>query len=291
MATCGHCKQPGQTVAHVRTCGQAGSAVATAERKAPQFPELVPGNVVTVNLEDGYWLVEANLANDEFYAALVQARGRTAATFHAMQVELVFPNLNAAADYRLAAGALTAKEQISEALHGDPLYCRGCAKGWQGAKWHRDGCPVIAARDTQVAPVPGDYQSEAATRDPWKQVDGLRERVAEHLHRETRQGGSPRVEGRFAVVIEGVTKFLRIKKITSGRWAGRVFVDSQASDSYYPVKAPATLLAYLSAVLVNPQAAAKRYADELDACSDCGRTLTNDESRVRGIGPECWSKH
>lgn len=286
MATCGHCKQTGQTVAHVRTCGQTGT-VATATRTLPQ---LVPGNVVTLSLEDGYWLVEANLAGDRAQLARVQAQGRTAHDFPLHQVELVFPNTKSAVEYDLAVRIENTKRRNREILHGDADYCRGCAKGWAGAKWHRDGCPNIPAPQ----PLENYHHASGATlreSDPWKQVDGLRERVAAHLHRETRQGGSPRVEGRFAIVVEGTTKFLRIKKITSGRWAGRVFVDSQASDSYYPVKAPATLLAYLSAVLADPQTAAKLYADELDACSDCGRTLTNDESRARGIGPECWAKH
>lgn len=287
MATCGHCHKTGQSVAHIRSCGQ--STVATAER---QLPDLRPGNVVTLSLEDGYWLVEASLAGDQFQAARVQAHGRTACNFPLHQVEMVFPSLDSAAQYRIADGALTAQEQISQALHGDPLYCRGCAKGWRGAKWHRTDCPSVTVREERVAGTTASDREHMATegRDPWKQVDGLRRRVAEHLHRETRQGGSPRVEGRFAIVVDGTTKFLRIKKIIEGRWAGRVFVDSQASDDYYPVKAPATLLAYLSAVLADPQAAAKRYADELDSCSDCGRTLTNDESRARGIGPECWAK-
>jgi hypothetical protein len=283
MATCGHCKQPDQTVAHVRTCGQ--GAVATA-----QLPELTPGNVVTIDLEDGYWLVEAVWDHPlpTVQASRLDATQR-AVEWPLRQVELVFPNESAAVDYRLAQRTETILRRNREILHGDPDYCRGCVKGWSGEKWHRTGCPVIAARqqaNTQTI----ERADNLRRQDVWKQVDGLRERGAKHLHRETRQGGSPRVEGRFAIVVDGTTKFLRIKKITAGRWAGRVFVDSQASDDYYPVKVPATLLAYLSAVLANPEAAAKRYADELDACSMCGRTLTNDESRARGIGPECWSK-
>jgi hypothetical protein len=280
MATCGHCHKTDQTVAHVRTCGQ--GTVATAE-----LPDLEPGMVFTIDLEDGYWLVEAVLVGEFVQGRRLDPTNK-AVVWPLKQVEVVFPNAQAAKEYDLALRTQATRERVSETLHGDPHYCRGCAKGWAGEKWHRADCRVIAGRKPETH----HHASGATLResDPWKQVDGLRERVAEHLHRETRQGGSPRVEGRFAIVVDGTTKFLRIKKITDGRWAGRVFVDSMGSDTAYPVKTPATLLAYLSAVLAEPQAAAKRYADELGECSDCGRPLTNDESRARGIGPECWAK-
>jgi hypothetical protein len=284
----------------VRTCGQAGT-VATAER---ELPTLVVGNVVTLANEEGVWLVEhLGVSEGRQWAGVIQHQPNGLPTMSRVpsldEVEMVFADSQAAVDYRILTATEATKARVRETLHGDPNYCRGCAKGWAGAKWHRDGCPVIEAREASVASddntveVPGlpGVRVPAPQGDVWAPVNALRSQVEPHLHRETRQGGSPRVEGRFAVVIEGTTKFLRIKKITSGRWAGRVFVDSQASDSYYPVKAPATLVAYLSAVLANPQAAAKLYADELGECSDCGRQLTNDESRARGIGPECWSKH
>lgn len=35
---------------------------------------------------------------------------------------------------------------------------------------------------------------------------------------------------------------------------------------------------------------AKRYADELGRCSRCNRTLTDETSRMYGMGPECRSK-
>jgi hypothetical protein len=44
------------------------------------------------------------------------------------------------------------------------------------------------------------------------------------------------------------------------------------------------------AIGVDPQAAMTRYGQELGHCGRCGRTLTDEESRGRGIGPDCWSK-
>lgn len=285
MATCGHCKKPGQTVAHVRTCGQAGT-VATAER---QLPELAPGNVVTLSLEDGYWLVEANLAGDEFQAAKVQARGRTCAAFHLSQVEMVFPNLNSAAEYRIADGALTAREQISEALHGDATYCRGCVKGWKGAKWHRDGCPNIPA----TQPLENNHHASGASlredSNSWTPVNDLRNCIKPHLNRETRRGKVRH----FALGEDEAAKFYRVKELPNGR----VYVDAVAGGSQhdhdgvtYPVKNPGTLVEVLTAILVDPDYAAKRYGQLLTRCSDCNRTLTDSTSRALGIGPECRSK-
>lgn len=40
-------------------------------------------------------------------------------------------------------------------------------------------------------------------------------------------------------------------------------------------------------IAADPKAAMLRYGRELGECGHCGRTLTNDESRARGIGPVC----
>jgi hypothetical protein len=42
----------------------------------------------------------------------------------------------------------------------------------------------------------------------------------------------------------------------------------------------------------NPTEAMIRYGKEKGACAYCGRSLTDEESRKRGIGPDCWeAKH
>jgi hypothetical protein len=298
MATCGHCKQTGQTVAHVRTCGigtEAHRAVETLTR-----PELVAGNVVTLANADGYWVVLGadGSGHAEVEQSLPGGRRGANAYITASEVELVFANVQAAVDYELALRIEAGKRRDAEILHGDPDYCRGCAKGWAGAKWHRTDCPRIqaivdAARAEGQRMVGTDDMRQVAGRvsdNVWGPVNELRNAVKEHLHYENKLGGRHKREGRFAVVVDGTTKFLRIKLMLNGNYAGRVFVDSQASDDYFPVKAPATLAAYLTAVLADPTAAAKLYADELGVCSRCGRTLTNDESRAWGIGPECRNK-
>ena len=48
------------------------------------------------------------------------------------------------------------------------------------------------------------------------------------------------------------------------------------------------ILARIAAV--GAEAASARYGHEIGECGICGRQLTNDESRARGIGPVCAAK-
>lgn len=98
------------------------------------------------------------------------------------------------------------------------------------------------------------------------------------------------LEGRYAIEEAGVLKFYIVDKPTEGRWAGRTFVSVMASDERWPVKNPDARRAVLMAIAADPQAAAIRFGKELGKCSICGRTLTDEESRNRGIGPVCAEK-
>lgn len=96
--------------------------------------------------------------------------------------------------------------------------------------------------------------------------------------------------GRYAVATEaGPLAFYRVSRPTEGRWAGRTFVNVQASDDEHPVRgvAAATVLAKIA---VDPDAAMARYGQEIGACGRCGKTLTDETSRALGIGPTCRSK-
>lgn len=281
-ATCGTCKKPNQTIAHIRAC----SGVATPPPAPAQLPVLEPGNVVTLANEPGFWTVE-QVDEHGFGATQIGRNGRGGEnrwpTLH--DVELVFPNMNAAADWRIAQDQAAERERVSQALHGRPAQERGyyaSAYETRGDATGTEGTVEVPGLGVRVPAQPAG--------DVWGPVDELRKQVAAHLHYETKQGGTHKRQGHFAVEADGTLKFLRIKKIMNGRYAGRVFVDSVGSDTGYAVRKPATLVEYLSAVLVDPVTAAKRYADEIGECSDCGRPLTNEESRARGIGPECWSK-
>jgi hypothetical protein len=288
-ATCGTCRAPNQTIAHIRAC-----TGATPSPAVPQLPALVLGNVVTLANEQGFWTVEHVDAHEDGtqWIGVVQhgaptRTGTTSRTPDLTDVELVFLNEQTATDWRIAQAAEAEKERVAQALHGRPAQ----ESGYYASK-HEVRGDAIAGADAVEAP--GAQVPAQPAGDVWGPVDELRKQVATHLHYETGQGGSGsrKRQGYFAVRVDGsdTLKFLRIKKMISGRYAGRVFVDSMGSDTGYAVKSPATLSMYLTAVLADPVAAARRFADELGQCSDCGRPLTNEESRARGIGPDCWAK-
>jgi hypothetical protein len=95
--------------------------------------------------------------------------------------------------------------------------------------------------------------------------------------------------GRYALIHQDGIKFYRVSK-GKGKWAGRTFVDAQASDDFYPVRNPQARKEILAAIAEAPYEAMVRYGHELGVCGRCGRTLTDEASRAAGIGPVCASK-
>ena len=95
--------------------------------------------------------------------------------------------------------------------------------------------------------------------------------------------------GRYAVELDGKLGFFKVDQPTEGRWAGYTFVKQMASDTEYPVRG-FRRGAVLDAIATDPQAASVRYGQEIGACGVCGRTLTDEDSRARGIGPICADK-
>lgn len=97
--------------------------------------------------------------------------------------------------------------------------------------------------------------------------------------------------GRYAVEDdEGLLGFYRVRKMTEGRWAGRTFLDRQASQEHFPVRFAAERARVLKAIAQDVKAAAIRYGRELGVCSQCGRSLTNPDSIAAGIGPVCLAR-
>lgn len=97
--------------------------------------------------------------------------------------------------------------------------------------------------------------------------------------------------GRYAVTEgDGILRFYRVNTPSEGRWAGRTFVEIQASDELHPLKDRLRKLAVLTLIAQDPKAAMLRYGQEIGSCGHCGRTLTNETSRQYGIGPICRAK-
>jgi hypothetical protein len=106
----------------------------------------------------------------------------------------------------------------------------------------------------------------------------------------------PAVEpGRYAVMIGGTLKFFRIKiGKTESRWAGFIFIDAGRGGDmngnlyWTPVKDFAYKRQILTLIATEPKKAMARFGQEVGSCGRCGRTLTDETSRARGIGPDCW---
>lgn len=105
--------------------------------------------------------------------------------------------------------------------------------------------------------------------------------------------------GHYAVrTDDGVVKFFKIDNLDKGKWAGWVFVKAQASDDFFKTGAQRPGCAYrggqadlLTRIAADPQAACALYGHEIGVCGICGRTLTDEESRARGVGPVCAGKY
>jgi hypothetical protein len=119
---------------------------------------------------------------------------------------------------------------------------------------------------------------------------GIRVAIARLSEMPTKPKTADVPAGRYAVEVDGVLKFYVVDKPTEGRWAGFTFVKVQASDELWPVKARGAREQILRLIAVDAHAAMIRYGQEIGKCGHCGRTLTDEESRARGIGPVCAVK-
>ena len=101
-------------------------------------------------------------------------------------------------------------------------------------------------------------------------------------------------EGRYAVG----DRFFKIDAPEAGKWAGWVFVkegsqykeptrfgSQRPGNTYYGEHAD-----LLATVVDNPVAAAQEYGRQTGNCAVCGRSLEDDVSVARGVGPVCWGR-
>lgn len=106
----------------------------------------------------------------------------------------------------------------------------------------------------------------------------------------TRPAGQkyPDVEaGRYALVTDGEVRFYRVQRPQKGKFIGRTFLSSQHGDNYTRLFG-AHAVGILRQIEADPEAAHNLYCDELKVCRKCTRTLTDQVSRDRHFGPDCW---
>jgi hypothetical protein len=69
-----------------------------------------------------------------------------------------------------------------------------------------------------------------------------------------------------------------------------IWMSVRASDDMYPVTNPEHRNQLIQEVAKDPVQAMNAYGEKLGICGRCGRTLTDRDSRLRGIGPVCAQK-
>lgn len=95
---------------------------------------------------------------------------------------------------------------------------------------------------------------------------------------------------RFALPLDETLHFFEASLPQKGKWKNSIFLHEQAGDDFYRVRGWDRELAILTALGADAVAAVARYGVEIGDCGICGRTLTDEESRERGIGPVCVRK-
>lgn len=99
-------------------------------------------------------------------------------------------------------------------------------------------------------------------------------------------------EGYYAVEIGGALRFFRVNRPTDGRWAGRLFLDEIiGGDRRRPIREHREMNATLDAIGADQLNARVRYGREIGSCGYCNRGLTDETSRICGIGPDCARRH
>jgi hypothetical protein len=89
----------------------------------------------------------------------------------------------------------------------------------------------------------------------------------------------------YAVEIDGVTKFYRIKAGTKPGWW---WIEAQASDKFHPVKNVTTKNTILRAIIdQGAEECMRNYGRKINHCGRCHVVLTDATSRANGIGPDC----
>lgn len=92
--------------------------------------------------------------------------------------------------------------------------------------------------------------------------------------------------GYYALDTDDGIKFYRVTRSDDGR----TFVRVQASDEFHLICNRVSKTEIINAILADTRGAMELYGQHIGRCGRCHRTLTDELSRSRGIGPDCWGK-
>ena len=94
-------------------------------------------------------------------------------------------------------------------------------------------------------------------------------------------------DGRYAIVMADKLRFFRVNTPTEGRWAKFTFVNEIFGGGNKVAIRDKALRHAVLAGIADDEGALARFGQELGICGNCGRDLTDEESRALGIGPVC----
>jgi hypothetical protein len=128
-------------------------------------------------------------------------------------------------------------------------------------------------------------------RDRWEASAAIDDMMKIRPAPKAPTAGPAVADGRYALLgLDDVVRFYVVRSPAEGRWQGWTFVDAMASDDRWPIKNRDEKARILAAIAADPMGALARFGREIGSCGHCGRTLTDEESRARGIGPVCFAR-
>lgn len=159
---------------------------------------------------------------------------------------------------------------------------------WGAVRRQAGDVPVVAPAPTPPLPQPRSVATRAPQGgEPRQVVTMLRAQVVAQVARLFPGQGHVR----FALDMpDGHLHFFMASLPQKGKWQGAIFLNEQASDDFYRVRGWEREAFILKAMLDDVFSLVVRYGLELETCGICGKTLTDEESRARGIGPICIRK-
>lgn len=95
-------------------------------------------------------------------------------------------------------------------------------------------------------------------------------------------------DGYYCVEYSGALRFYRVKH-GKGYFKTTQYLDRFKSDELMTIRYPEKV-EVLDLINADPAKAQMRFAVELTRCFCCGRMLTDEVSRLRGIGPDCFGR-
>lgn len=187
-------------------------------------------------------------------------------------------------------------EYMEDLLSKNEFYSGHYDRLWKILEMHRLWLQTRNTEDRDGTPMDFDTASQT--------IDWLKRRVAEKKAATVQgpsQGGqlspvtTPDVPaGYYAVPSKTGNNdldFYRIDRPTEGKWAGRTFV-KRVIGGHEPqrIKWAEQVTALKQITAAGVIESGQLYGQTIGQCANCHRHLTDEVSRSRGYGPDCWSQ-